>query len=36
MDVVRKYVNMYSDDLQKDFNKFNILEQLSNNKFSYH
>jgi integrase/recombinase XerD len=28
MDIVREYVNMFSDDLQKDFDRFNPLEQI--------
>lgn len=29
MDVVKEYVNMFSNDLQKDFNKYNPLEQMT-------
>lgn len=32
MDIVRKYVNIYGKDLQKDFNRFNVLDRLSDNK----
>lgn len=32
MDVVKNYVNMFTDDLQNDFNKFNPLEQLKINR----
>ena len=32
MDVVRKYVNIYGKDLQKDFDKYNILDRLSDEK----
>jgi integrase/recombinase XerD len=32
LDVVKEYVNMFSDDLQQDYNKFNALEQLSKPK----
>lgn len=28
MDMVRNYVNMFSDDLKIDFDRFNPLEQL--------
>ena len=28
LDIVREYVNMFSNDLQKDYDKFNALEQL--------
>ena len=28
LDVVKEYVEMFSDDLQKDFDKFNALEQI--------
>lgn len=31
MDIVREYVNMFSDDLQKDFDRFNPLEQIACN-----
>lgn len=31
MDIVREYVNMFSDDLQRDFDKFNPLEQIVSN-----
>jgi hypothetical protein len=29
MDIVRNYVNMFNNDLQKDFNEFNPLEKFS-------
>lgn len=32
MDIVRKYVNIYGRDLQKDFDRFNVLDRLSDNK----
>ena len=32
LEVVREYVNMFSDDLHKDFDRFNPLEQLSHSK----
>lgn len=32
MDIVRKYVNIYGKDLQKDFDRFNVLDRLSDNK----
>jgi integrase/recombinase XerD len=32
MDMVKNYVEMFSDDLQKDFDVFNPLENLSQNK----
>lgn len=32
MDTTRIYVNMFSNDLQQDFNKFDPLEQLQTNK----
>lgn len=32
LDVVKNYVNMFTDDLQQDFNTFNPLEQLQTNK----
>lgn len=32
MDIVRKYVNIYGNELQKDFNKFNVLERFNNEK----
>ena len=30
MDVVKEYVNMFSDDLKKDFDKYNPLEEFKN------
>jgi integrase/recombinase XerD len=32
LDIVKEYVNMFSNDLQKDFNNFNPLEQLTSKK----
>ena len=32
MDIVREYVNMFSDDLQQDYERFNPLDQLSRTK----
>lgn len=32
MDIVRKYVNIYGTDLQKDFEKYNVLERLTESK----
>lgn len=32
LNMVREYVDMFTDDLQKDFDKFNALEQLQDNK----
>lgn len=34
LEIVKEYVNMFSDDLQKDFDKFNALDQMvSNNQW---
>lgn len=35
LNMVKEYVNMFSDDIEKDFDKFNALEQLQNNKGTY-
>jgi integrase/recombinase XerD len=32
LEIIKNYVNMFTNDLQKDFDKFNPLEQLANNK----
>lgn len=32
LDIVKNYVNMFTEDLQKDFNTFNPLEQLAGDK----
>lgn len=32
LEIVKEYVNLFTDDLQKDFDKFNALEQLQTNK----
>jgi integrase/recombinase XerD len=32
LNMVREYVDMFTDDLQRDFDKFNALEQLQNSK----
>lgn len=32
LNMVREYVEMFTDDLQKDFNSFNPLEQMQDNK----
>jgi len=29
MEIVKEYVNMFNNDLQKDFNEFNPLEKFS-------
>jgi integrase/recombinase XerD len=34
LDMVKNYVNMFSNDLQKDFDKFNPLERIQNNNRS--
>ena len=34
LDIVKEYVNMFSEDLQKDFHHFNALDQLSTNNQS--
>lgn len=35
LDMVKEYVNMFSDDLQQDFDKFNPLEQFNQSKGSF-
>jgi hypothetical protein len=30
MEIVKEYVNMFDNDLQRDFNAFNPLEKFSN------
>jgi len=30
MEIVKEYVNMFDNDLQRDFNTFNPLEKFSN------
>lgn len=32
MDIVSKYLNIYGRDIQKDFDRFNVLDRLSDNK----
>lgn len=32
MDIVRKYINIYGKDLQKDFDRFNVFDWLSDSK----
>ena len=32
LNMVKEYVDMFTEDLQKDFDKFNALEQLQENK----
>ena len=34
MEMVREYVNMFSEDLKEDFEKFNPLNQFKSNKKS--
>ena len=31
MDIVREYVNMFNNDMQRDYNSFNPLETLAKN-----